>query len=156
MVSRENGLATIGQIAKSVGVATSTLRFYEHEGLLKPADRSPAGYRLYDSSAVERLRFIRSAQSVGFSLEDIKAFLALDERTSCKQVQGMIEERLADVARRIAELKSVQRTLNQALNRCRKSRTGCPVLTDLRKTDQRGKRRIVGTCRSRPQSRAGS
>ena len=135
-----DGLTTIGQIADAVGVATSTLRYYEREGLLTPADRSPAGYRLYDLNSVERLQFIRSAQSVGFSLEDIKALLALDERTSCKQVQGMIEERLADVARRIAELKRVQRTLQKALNRCRKSRRGCPVLSDLRGTDRRGER----------------
>ena len=137
---RKNGLTTIGLIVESAGVATSTLRFYEREGLLEPADRSPAGYRLYDPNAVEQLRFIRSAQSVGFSLEDIKALLALDERTSCKQVQGMIEDRLADVARRIAEVKSVQRTLHKALNRCRKSRRGCPVLSDLRGTDRRGER----------------
>ncbi len=133
----ENGLRTIGQIANSVEVATSTLRYYEREGLLTPAARSPAGYRLYDPGAVDQLRFIRSAQSVGFSLEDIKALLALDGRTSCKQVQGMIEQRLGEVARRIAELKSVQRTLSNALNRCRRSRKGCPVLSDLRRSGSR-------------------
>lgn len=139
-MQHEKRLATIGQIAGAVGVATSALRFYEREGLLKPADRSRAGYRLYEQSAIEQLQFIRSAQTVGFSLEDIKALLALDERTSCKQVQGMIEERLDDVARRIAELKNVHRTLNKALNRCRKSRRGCPVLSDLRRPNQRGTR----------------
>ena len=139
-MQRDKELATIGQIAGSVGVATSTLRYYEREGLMRPVARSGAGYRLYDVVAVEQLRFIRSAQSVGFSLEDIKALLALDERTSCKQVQAMIKERLADVVRRIAELASVQRTLNKALNRCRKSRRGCPVLSDLRKPNRRGKR----------------
>ena len=136
-MQRKNGLWTIGQIANSVEVATSTLRYYEREKLLTPAARSPAGYRLYDPSAVEQLRFIRSAQSVGFSLEDIKALLALDGRRSCKQVQGMIEQRLGDVVRRIAKLKSVQRTLSSALKRCRKSQKGCPVLTDLRRGDKR-------------------
>ena len=136
----KNGLATIGQIAEAVGVATSTLRYYEREGLLEPADRSPAGYRLYEPRAIDQLRFIRSAQSVGFSLEDIKALLALNARTSCKQVQVLIEERLADVSQRIADLKSVQDTLNRTLNRCRKSRKGCPILSELRHTDQRQKR----------------
>ena len=125
---------TIGRVAAIAGVAATTLRFYEREGLMEPADRSPSGYRLYDSHAVERLRFIRSAQSVGFSLQDIKTLLALDERTSCSQVQSMIEERLADVDRRITELKSVERTLMSAAARCRKSRKGCPVLVDLRNT----------------------
>ena len=102
------------------------------KALLTPADRSPAGYRLYDRHCVEQLRFIRSDQSVGFSLEDIKALLALDEHNSCKQVQSLIEERLAGIAVRIAELENVQRTLTSALARCRKSRRGCPVLGDLR------------------------
>ena len=112
-----DGLMTIGQTADAVGVATSALRYYEREGLLKPVGRSISGYRLYDPTAVEQLRFIRTAQSVGFSLEDIKALLALDERTSCKKVQSMIEDRLAEIARRIAELKNVQSTLSAALNR---------------------------------------
>lgn len=127
-----NGLTTIGKVADAVGVAPSTLRYYEREGLLKPAGRSAAGYRLYDAAASEQLRFIRTAQSVGFSLDDIKALLSLDERTSCKKVQALITDRLTEVARRIAELKSVQSTLNQALQRCKKSRKGCPVLGDLR------------------------
>ncbi len=131
-----DGPSTIGQIAGAVGVATSTLRYYEREGLLTPAARSRAGYRLYDLAAVQQLRFIRSAQAVGFSLEDIRALLTLDERASCEQVRGMIEERLDEIGRRIAELKSVQRTLTSALNRCKKSRRGCPVLGDLRGQDR--------------------
>ena len=133
-----NGFRTIGQVAKSMGVATSTLRYYEREGLLDPAERSQSGYRLYDPSDVEQLRFIRSAQSVGFSLGDIRALLSLDERTSCKRVQSMIEERLAEIAHRIAELKRVQQALKKTLNRCRRSRKGCPVLSDLPKTVRRG------------------
>lgn len=142
---RNSGLTTIGETARSVGVATSALRYYEREGLLKPAGRSASGYRLYDSAGVDQLRFIRSAQSVGFSLEDIKALLALDEQTSCNEVQGMITDRLADVARRIAELRSVERTLKSALNRCKKSRKGCPVLGDLR-TRRRPSKRADDCC----------
>jgi DNA-binding transcriptional MerR regulator len=127
-----NGFSTIGQIADAVGVPTSTLRYYEREGLLTPAARSHAGYRLYDPEAVQQLRFIRSAQVVGFSLEHIKALLALDEHTSCRQVQDMIEERLGEITRRIAELRAVQCTLTTALKRCKKSKRGCPVLGDLR------------------------
>lgn len=127
----KSGFSTIGQVADAAGVATSTLRYYEREGLLKPATRSRAGYRLYDPAACQQLRFIRSAQAVGFSLDDIKTLFALDEHTSCKQVQGIIEERLDEIGRRIAELESVQRTLRGALARCKKSRKGCPVLGDL-------------------------
>ena len=93
---REDGLTTIGEIAGSVGVATSTLRYYEREGLLKPSGRSGAGYRLYDPASVERLRFIRTAQAVGFALDDIKALLALDaflkRWNSAERKQAIIEE----------------------------------------------------------------
>ena len=65
-------LMTIGQVARTAGVATPTLRYYEQEGLLSPTTRSRAGYRLYDEQAVEQLRFIRSAQAVGFTLDDIR------------------------------------------------------------------------------------
>ena len=140
MEKTSDEILNIGQASASVGVATSTLRYYEREGLLAPSDRSHAGYRLYDAAAVRQLRFIRAAQSVGFSLEDIKGMLALDERTSCKQVQSMIEERLAGIALRIAELKSVQSTLTSALDRCKKSRRGCPVLSDLHRKNHSSSR----------------
>ena len=125
-------MMTIGQVARSIGVPATTLRYYEREALLTPTARNAAGYRFYDPQAIQRLEFIRSAQSVGFSLDDIKALLSLDQRTSCKQVQHLIEERLSDVTKRIRELRSVEKTLNAALDRCKRSRKGCPVLGDLR------------------------
>jgi len=72
-------LLTIGQMAGEMGVATTALRFYERAGLIQPTERSRAGYRLYDASAVERLRFIRAGQAVGFTLEDIRSLLDLDD-----------------------------------------------------------------------------
>ncbi len=131
-MARSTGLMTIGQIAEQVGVATSTLRFYEREGLIRPAERSKAGYRLYAANAVEQLRFIRAGQTIGFALDDIKALLALDEETSCKQVQKLIEQRLVEINAKLANLKRVRSTLNDALGRCRKSKRGCAVVADLK------------------------
>ncbi len=74
---------TIGQLAKRAGVKTSTLRFYENEGLLRPDERSQSGYRLYSSEAEQTLRFIQRAQRLGFALEDIRRFL---ERTQAGQL----------------------------------------------------------------------
>ena len=125
-------LLTIGQIAERVGVAASALRFYEREGLIRPAARSRAGYRLYDSTSVEQLRFIRAGQAIGFSLDDIKALLVLDENTSCKQVQTMIEQRLSEVDTKLANLRRVKSTLFSALARCRSSNRGCAVVADLK------------------------
>lgn len=127
-----DALLKIGQIAEQVGVATSTLRFYEREGLVHPATRSRAGYRLYEPAAVEHLRFIRAGQAIGFSLDDIKELLVLDENTSCKQVQSMIGQRLSEVEEKLAGLRTVKSALSVALARCRSSSRGCGVVADLK------------------------
>ena len=136
-----NGLMTIGQVAEAVGLATSALRYYERAGLLRPAQRSRAGYRLYDPSAVEQLEFIRAGQAVGFTLDDIRALLALDDNSSCKQVQTLIERRLAEVDAKLADLKRVRATLANALTRCRSSRKGCAVLADLKRKRSKARSR---------------
>ncbi len=130
-------LLTIGQIAAQVGMAASALRFYDREGLIRPTLRSGAGYRLYDSTSMEQLRFIRAGQAIGFSLDDIKALLALDENTSCKQVQEMIELRLSEVKEKLAGLRKVKSTLSDALARCRSSNRGCAVVADLKGRSQK-------------------
>lgn len=123
---------TIGQVAKTLDLRISTLRYYEREGLLAPPDRSASGYRLYDEAAVERLEFIRSAQAVGFTLEDIRELLRLDEESSCKDVQQLLNHRLAEVETKLADLNRVRTALSGALEQCRKSRRGCGVLMSLR------------------------
>ena len=116
-----------------MGVATTTLRYYERAGLLSPTDRSRAGYRFYDDEAVHRLEFIRAAQGVGFTLGDIRALLELSGDSSCKQVQSLIERRLADVEQKLADLTRVRSALGDALQRCRDSKKGCAVLADLKR-----------------------
>lgn len=137
MARSEPHLMSIGQVAEAVGVATTALRYYEREGILPPTNRSKAGYRLYDETAVRRLRFIRSAQAVGFTLDDIRSLLQVDGRSSCKEVQGLIERRLAEVEAKMADLKRVRAALTDALARCRRSGKGCPVLADLRSSRAR-------------------
>ncbi|NOX59960.1 MAG: heavy metal-responsive transcriptional regulator [Planctomycetes bacterium] len=124
---------TIGRAAKSLDLPISTLRFYERAGLLVPSDRTPSGYRLYDQAAIARLVFIRSAQAVGFTLDDIRELLRFDEASSCKEVQDLLERRLADVRARLVDLNRVEDALEGALKKCRESRRGCGVLTGLRR-----------------------
>lgn len=124
---------TIGRAAEALGLRVSTLRYYERKGLLAPTDRSNSGYRLYDEVAVERLAFIRSAQAVGFTLEDIRELLSLDEETSCKEVRQLLQRRLTEVKAKLADLNRVRCALSDALEKCRKSRRGCGVLTSLRR-----------------------
>ncbi len=131
-MSARNGMLTVGEAAKAVGVASSTLRYYERQGLVAPTERSRSAYRLYDQHAVERLAFIRAAQGVGFTLDDIRTLLQLDEDAPCEQVQDLLTKRLSDVDARLADLKRVRVTLSDALDRCRKSRKGCAVVADLK------------------------
>ncbi len=133
---------TIGQAAELLSVATSALRYYEKLGLLVPTARSGAGYRMYDVGDVDRARFIRSAQSAGFALEDVRALMKLqrDDGASCKaEVQRLIKRRLQDVDRKLSNLKQVSEALCQAMQRCRRSRGQCPVLKDL--SSNKSKRR---------------
>lgn len=127
-------LMTIGEVAKTIGIASTALRFYERDGLLTPSSRSKSGYRLYNQQSLERLRFIRAAQSIGFTLDDIRTLLQLDEKTSCKNVQKLIETRLQEVNTKLADITRVRETLADALDRCRKSNTGCAVVADLNNT----------------------
>jgi len=106
---------TIGELAKAADVPTSTVRYYERAGILRPSGRSAGNYRVYSAAELERLRFIRAAQATGFALDDIKALL---RPAACSRVQGLIEERLEQVAERVSELRRVQRVLKGALAEC--------------------------------------
>ena len=130
----KDGLLTIGQAAEAAGVAATTLRYYEREGLVHPTLRSHARYRLYDADAVERLRFIRAAQAVGFALDDTRLLLGLDadDANYCRsEVQRLLERRMADVKQKMNDLKRVQAVLGRALDKCRRSQGECPVLKEL-------------------------
>lgn len=106
---------TIGQLAKAAGVPTSTVRYYERAGLLRPAARTAGNYRLFSEDDLERLRFIRAAGATGFQLEDVAKLL---RPAPCGQVQELIEKRLAQVAERMKELRRVQRVLRESLETC--------------------------------------
>ncbi len=121
---------TIGELAKAARVPTSTVRYYEREGILQPAGRSSSNYRLYSQEDVERLRFIRAAQATGFTLRDVTELL---RPAPCGKVQGLIERRLETVTDRMRELRHVQRVLRRSLEEChRHERSGrCQVIDDL-------------------------
>lgn len=125
---------TIGQLATAAGLRPTALRYYEREGILRPSSRSTSGYRLYDPGAVEQLEFIRAAQAVGFSLEDIRTLLRLDQGPpkQCKaEVRALVQKRLDEVAQKMRDLERVQATLAQALRECEASGADCPVLAGL-------------------------
>jgi MerR family mercuric resistance operon transcriptional regulator len=111
---------TIGKLAQSAGVATSTVRFYERAGLLVPERRSTGNYRDYTARSVERLRFIRSAQAVGLRVRDIAELLDVtsSQDSPCAAVEELLQRRLADIRQRMKHLRRVERTLNKAIASC--------------------------------------
>ncbi|QDT84721.1 heavy metal-responsive transcriptional regulator [Gimesia chilikensis] len=111
---------TISQLAKAADIPTTTIRYYERIGLIQPEDRSAGNYRLYGDESLQKLKFIKSAQSIGFTLEDVKALLSDEsgETPTCGSVQELIEDRLEDVEKRLKDLQHVRRVLKSALEKC--------------------------------------
>src|SRR5687767_12378132 len=97
---------TIGILAKQAGLGVQTLRFYEREGLLDEPARASSGYRTYDEAALKRLRVIRRAQELGFTLKEIKDLIALqdDRVTDCDRVRVAAQAKVRDMERKIADL----------------------------------------------------
>lgn len=127
---------TIGELAKRVGVAGSTVRYYERRGLLRPAGRTKANYRVYGNEAVARLRFIRAAQSSGLSLEDIHTLLGFSDGAvvPCADVLAVIDSRLDHVRSQLDDLRRVERALERLHDSCRRSERekDCPAMEEFR------------------------
>lgn len=126
---------TIGRVARGAGLAIDTVRYYEREGLLDKPARTGSGYRQYSADAVTRLRFIRQAKELGFSLHEIKELLSLrvTPGKSCADVRAHAEHKIADVDRRIASLKRVRGALARLASACsgKGPVSQCPILEAL-------------------------
>lgn len=128
---------TIGELARRCGVSRDAVRFYERERLMPRARRTASGYRLYGPADEERLRFIRAAQGVGLTLDDIAELLRVHEAHSpaeCRTVAERLRRRIEALDRRIAELAEFRRTLQAHVQRCDAGEAeACPVVLDLMK-----------------------
>lgn len=126
---------TRGELAKMSGVHIETIRYYEKVELLPKPPRSNAGYRMFSSESVNRLRFIKHAQDLGFSLREIKELLDLRVTPEAKRtdVRARAAEKLADIGNRIRHLRSMQKSLERLVNSCcgDGSIGDCPILESL-------------------------
>jgi DNA-binding transcriptional MerR regulator len=122
---------TIGRLAKAAGVGLDTVRFYERAGLMPEAARTASGYRTYGAGDVERLRFIRRAKALGFSLDQIAELLRLSEGKGGRAgVKALAERRLHDLERKIRELTTFRDTLAHYVHECSGQGPveGCPII----------------------------
>ena len=126
---------TIGQVASGAGVNIQTVRYYERRGLLPKAPRTPSGYRTYDPDAVARLRFIKRAQDLGFSLQEIADLLELrvEHGAACATVEAKANEKIAMVEKKIGELERMKTVLIDLARACedREPTSDCPILEAL-------------------------
>jgi DNA-binding transcriptional MerR regulator len=111
---------TIGKLASLTSVSNDTLRYYEQEGLIEPAGKSPAGYRLYDSDSARRIRFIKHAQNCGFTLAEIRELLALRgrEKACCGDVRTRAVEKKLQIEGKIRAMKAMSKALDHLIADC--------------------------------------
>ncbi len=116
------GSFAIGALAKAAGVKVPTIRYYESIGLLPAAERTDSNRRLYDETAILRLRFIRHARELGFEIEDIQQLLTLadDPKRPCREVDAIAQRHLADINSRIERLTALKAEIARMIRQCAK------------------------------------
>jgi MerR family transcriptional regulator, copper efflux regulator len=133
---------TRGVLAKRTGIGPETIRYYERIGLLDEPLRNVSGYRIYDTADLSRLAFIRRAQELGFSLEDVRELLALrlKQVAECSHVERSATRRLVDVRKRIRDLEQMEQGLRELIASCRANpfKATCPIYEVLEATDEDG------------------
>lgn len=128
-------LLTVGEMAKRCEVNTESIRFYEGKGLLPKPQRSASGYRMYSGETVQRLTFIKHAQTLGFSLKEIKDLLALriDPKTTCADVRTKATSKMTEIDSKVQALLQMKKALKRIVASCsgRGPVSQCPILDSL-------------------------
>lgn len=127
------GALTISKVAQLSGVGVETVRFYERQGLIEQPPKPDNGFRSYPPETVRRIRFIRRAKDIGFSLREIHELLGLyfDEQTSCREVRERAEVKIADMESKIADLNRMKSALQALVDECGNAQGECPILESL-------------------------
>ena len=122
----------IGELARSVDVKVETIRYYQRIGLLELPEKPYGGMRSYSDQDLQRLRFIRRAQKLGFSLKDIRELLDLSS-SDCERVEKLAAEKLSEVKAKLRQLRSIESILAKTVEQCarRKSNQPCPIIETL-------------------------
>jgi len=131
------GLLTRGQLAKKTCVNPETIRYYEKLGLLPKAVRTDSGYRLFSEEDVKRIKFVKRAKELGFTLKEIKELLELrfDSSGSCSEVREFAEEKLKDIEQKIKDLENIKQVLKELINQCpgKGPVLECPIISSIEK-----------------------
>lgn len=125
---------SIGAFAEAAGVNVETIRFYQRKGLLPEPDKPHGSIRRYGPGDVARVRFVKSAQRLGFSLDEVAELLSLEDGTRCAQARTLAEAHLGQVRQRLRDLRRVEATLARLVRQCESARgtVSCPLIASLR------------------------
>lgn len=128
-----DALLTIGQVSRLAGVNRQTIRYYEREGIIEPPRRKDSGYRIYDSGIVRRIRFIKRAQTLGFTLKEINELLALRNdapKINCRDVKQYALDKVKSVEKKLADLGRIRVILLELIAVCdeQNSINSCPIM----------------------------
>jgi MerR family mercuric resistance operon transcriptional regulator len=128
---------TIGEFASLAEVGVETIRFYQRKGLLPEPLRRAGAIRRYGAADVERLRFVKSAQSLGFSLDEVAELLRLEDGAHCREASSLAEAKLADIRRKLAELSRMEAALSGLVDACHVGRgnVSCPLIDSFHASD---------------------
>ncbi|MDD3760277.1 MAG: Hg(II)-responsive transcriptional regulator [Acidithiobacillus sp.] len=128
---------TIGVLAKSAGVNVETIRFYQRKGLLPEPEKPYGGIRRYSVADVGRVKFVKSAQRLGFKLDEIGELLRLEDGTHCSDASRLAERKLKDVREKLADLARMERELSELVRAChaRSGNVSCPLIASLQEGD---------------------
>ncbi len=132
-MQQETDSYTIGALAQAAGVNVETVRFYQRKGLLREPGRPQGAIRRYAQADLARLGFIKAAQRLGFSLDEVSELLKLEDGASCRAASEKAQRKLADVRARLADLQRLEAVLAELVGRCESSRgkVHCPLIAAL-------------------------
>lgn len=137
---------TIGRLAKAASVNVEAIRYYQRIGLVPTPQRSYGSFRRYSEASLQRLRFIKRAQQLGFTLDEVAVLLDLSDGAHCEETRALAERKLAVAERKLADLTAIRDVLGELITACRRGSpaTGCPIIESLTHNPSIDERRRVG------------
>lgn len=132
MSDKTNSL-TIGGLARAAKVHIETIRYYQRRGLLPEPKRPPGGIRRYGDADIDRLTFVKTAQQLGFSLDEVSDLLRLEDGTHCQEASALAEHKLKNVRKKIDRLEQIEKVLGEMIDRCHAhpGTISCPLIASL-------------------------
>lgn len=136
-MEKKSKVLTVGRLAQAVGVNVEAIRFYQRKGLMPLPERAYGSIRRYTDADLERVRFIKASQRLGFSLAEVGELLRLDDGTHCEEARRIAEYKLRNVREKLADLQRIETVLDQLVTQCDSAHKTlkCPLISSLQESN---------------------